>query len=298
MIRIIATLVFLCFAFLIANSQSVNLEIIRGLSTDRRLLSTNGDGSVVDLWRADESGRQKWILEPHNGPRGTYYNIIVSGDVSGARRYLSANGDGSTVDLWSADDGSGRQQWIIYRDPMATTVVIGVAGGVKGPRLFLSCSTDGGKVDLWTQDDGSGRQRWLIKELASVLVQPVVVQLIVVEPVVVQPAAPAGLPTNMKVNFSAQRGGTVEYLSVRYDNQLQFLGNLTLWPGAKIYVYPQHVADADVNGISFDPKNPAIGGKTFIVRAMNGRNLEFTENIPMMRNTNNDYFRLVIEVFR
>src|SRR5436190_6929066 len=253
MIRVISSLVFLCISCLISQGQSVNLEIIRGLSTDRRMLSSNGDGSVVDLWRADESGRQKWILEPHNGPRGTYYNIIVSGDVNGPKRYLSTNGDGSIVDLWSTDDGSGRQQWTIYRDPMATTVVIRIAGGVTGPRVFLSCSADGGKVDLWTQDDGSGRQRWLIKELAPVVVQPVVVQPIVVDPVVVQPAAPVGLPTNMKVNFSAQRGGTLEYLSVRYDNQLTFLGNLTLWPGAKIYVYPQHVADADVNGISFDP---------------------------------------------
>jgi hypothetical protein len=244
------------------------------------MLSTNGDGSVVDLWVGDQSGRQKWLFEPHSGPRGNYFNIIVQGEVNGPRHYLSTNIDGSVVDLWSSDDGSGRQQWIIqpsYDDP--SVAVIRIAGGVNGPRAFLSCTADGTRVDLFVRDDGSGRQRWKI------------------QPVEVVAPVPVGLPMNKMANFQPTHGGKIGMMNFRYTDQVTAVMDTKVWPGARVYVFQQQVADTqDLRRLSFDPTNPAIGNMTFTVRQITPT-LQFNEPFPMIKDEANNSFWLVVEVY-
>lgn len=94
---------------IVGNNQ--NLQVLRGLSSDRSLLSTSKDGTVVDLWNSDDgSGRQKWDISLVAGFTDVY-NIKVSGGTTDGRVYLSCTKDGSKVDLWTKDDGSGRQRW-------------------------------------------------------------------------------------------------------------------------------------------------------------------------------------------
>jgi len=143
-----------------------NLQVVRGLSGNRSLLSCNGDGTVVDLWSQDDaSGRQVWDVQLVPGYTDLVH-ITVSKGVSGGRRYLSCTADGSKVDLWSEDDRSGRQRWQIV--PLNDSTIcnyfnVMVSAGVSGGRVYLSCTADGTKVDLWNQDDGSGRQRWQLQ---------------------------------------------------------------------------------------------------------------------------------------
>lgn len=146
-------------------SGTHNLQVLRGLTGNRSLLSCNGDGTTVDLWTNDDgSGRQEWNFVQVAGTE--LYNIIVNGGVTSDRRYLSCTADGMVVDLWTSDDGSGRQRWRLIsvdNSPTCNTYLIRVSEGVSSDRRDLSCTADGGKVDLWTTDDGSGRQRWQIQ---------------------------------------------------------------------------------------------------------------------------------------
>jgi WD40 repeat protein len=270
----------------IAQNQLFNAQIIRGLNTNRNLLSTNLDGSAVDLWSKDESGRQKWIFEPHTGANGSYYNILVQSDVQGPRKYLSTNNDGSRVDLWTTDDGSGRQQWKLENiNTNPYTYRIKIAGGVTGPRVYLSCSADGGTVDLWIKDDDSGRQQWVLNPPA-----------VVAPPPAPTPVVPAGLPLNVESNFAPTHGGVITTMTFRYSDQVSASG-ITLFPGDKVYVFPQQLVGLDRKGITFDPANPSIGGKNFTIRQATPE-LKFTEKFPEMRNTNNHMFLLVVEVYR
>jgi len=135
-----------------------NVNVYRGVTTDRRLLSTNGVGAV-SLWNVDDdSNRQKWRFELL--PDGSY-NIRVLGGVTNGCTLLSCGGDGAKVDLWTTDDNSGRQRWIL--EPLEQGCFhIKVKGGVNNGRVLLSCGGDGTKVDLWTTDDNSGRQQWVL----------------------------------------------------------------------------------------------------------------------------------------
>lgn len=135
-----------------------NVQVYRGISNDRRLLSTNGNGEV-SLWNVDDdSNRQKWRFEKLSD--GTY-NIRVLGGVTNGRVLLSTGGDGARVDLWTTDDNSGRQRWIL--EPLEVGCFhVRVKGGVNTGRVLLSCAGDGSRVDLWTTDDYSGRQQWML----------------------------------------------------------------------------------------------------------------------------------------
>jgi hypothetical protein len=143
-----------------------NLQILRGLTNNRSLLSCTSNGSNVDLWSLDDSsGRQEWNVKLVEG-RADVYNITVEGGVSGNKKYLSTTGNGDNVDLWDKDDGSGRQRWLfvpVKDSPTCNTFNVKVSAGVSGSRLFLSCTGSGDNVDLWSEDDGSGRQRWQVQ---------------------------------------------------------------------------------------------------------------------------------------
>src|SRR5580658_9836258 len=88
-----------------------NIQVLRGLSGNRSLLSCTPDGQVVDLWTTDDgSGRQEWNISLVEG-FDDIYNIKVSGGNSTDRVFLSCNASGGGVNLWKVDDGSGRQRW-------------------------------------------------------------------------------------------------------------------------------------------------------------------------------------------
>lgn len=145
---------------------SHNLQVLRGLTNNRSILSCTGNGDNVDLWNLDDgSGRQEWNVKLVEG-RTDHYNIIVENGVSSDKKYLSTTSDGSNVDLWDKDDGSGRQRWMFFpvtNSPTCNTYNIQVSSGVTGGRVYLSCTSDGSNVDLWSEDDGSGRQRWQVQ---------------------------------------------------------------------------------------------------------------------------------------
>jgi hypothetical protein len=142
-----------------------NIQVLRGLSSNRSLLSCVPEGTKVDLWNTDDgSGRQEWNITLVEGFTDVY-NIKVSKGNSTDRVFLSCAQDGTYVDLWNTDDGSGRQRWQFL--PISSNIPsyfqIKVVGGVNGGRVYLSCVPEGTKVDLWNIDDGSGRQRWQLQ---------------------------------------------------------------------------------------------------------------------------------------
>lgn len=93
--------------------------------------------------------------------------------------------------------------------------------------------------------------------------------------------------------FTPEHNGRIEQVSVRYTDQLSISGQVFV--GSRIYFFPQEVI-ADTEGISFDPKNPPIGGQTFTVVETTPE-LKLDRPMPMMRNRVNDSFGLVVEVF-
>lgn len=150
------------------NSGPHNIQALRGLSTNRTLLSGKSDGTLVDLWNEDDlDGRQAWILRQVAGTET--YNIVVNGGVSANRLFLSCSMDSTLVDLWSVDDGSGRQRWKLERVAGSGIPeyynIRTAAIGLPNNRVLLSCTENGTKVDLWHTDDGSGRQRWQMQPL-------------------------------------------------------------------------------------------------------------------------------------
>jgi hypothetical protein len=122
-----------------------------GAPTHRVWLSTNSDGSNVDLW-SETTGNQQWRIYNY----GTYANIRTNGAPI-ERVWLSTNSDGSNVDMWSAT--TGNQQWIIY--DMGTYAYIRVSpNGAPIERVWLSTNVDGSNVDLWSAT--TGNQQWTI----------------------------------------------------------------------------------------------------------------------------------------
>ncbi len=141
-----------------------NIQILRGLTGNRSLLSCTSDGVKVDLWsRDDGSGHQQWdIIQIGDN----VYNIKVHAGVTTARVFLSCTNNGFIVDLYDRVDESGRQKWQlipVQNSPTPNTFLIKVLSGVITNRVYLSCTSDSLKVDLFDRDDGSGRQRWQIQ---------------------------------------------------------------------------------------------------------------------------------------
>jgi hypothetical protein len=142
-----------------------NLQVLRGLSTNRSLLSCQAAG-LVDLWITDDgSGRQRWVMNPVQGAPANVYTLTVYGGTNFGETYLSAEPDNG-VGLAMSDDGSGRQHWsLIELDEVALTGIPSYyqIQPLSDPTSFLSCKADGSLVDLNASDDGSGRQRWQIQ---------------------------------------------------------------------------------------------------------------------------------------
>lgn len=145
-----------------------NLQILRGLSGNRCLLSARSNGSAVDLWHADDnSGRQQWKLIPIQGLNHVY-NIALTSGINASIGYLNCSSEGGQVDLVDRDDGSDRQKWELIPvpdSPSCNTYLIRVRGGVVAQQRYLSCRADGSVVELAIEDDGSGRQRWQIQDV-------------------------------------------------------------------------------------------------------------------------------------
>ncbi|MEQ8425623.1 MAG: hypothetical protein RIA63_12990 [Cyclobacteriaceae bacterium] len=94
--------------------------------------------------------------------------------------------------------------------------------------------------------------------------------------------------------FSPEHNGRIVEISVRYTNQIQIPPNVPIKPGDKIYFFPQEMV-VRADGLSFDAKNPPIGGQTFTIKSVSP--LELDRPMPMMRNRVNDYFGMVVEIY-
>jgi YVTN family beta-propeller protein len=148
-----------------------NLQVLRGLQSNRSLLSCTPEGHV-DLFNTDDgSGRQKWEFSlALMSPSREEFHITVSGGVNGDLKFLSCTSDGGAVNLSSRDDGSGRQRWrfVPVKDSEISqyhNIVVADEKSVSSDRVYLSCRADGTLVDLYNRDDGSGRQRWQTQPL-------------------------------------------------------------------------------------------------------------------------------------
>ena len=140
---------------------SYTIEPRGGLNSNRRFLSTSGDGLKVDLSESLTS-HQKWIFIQVPGLVDTY-NIEVEAITihnNQERRFLSCRGDGF-VDLHYRDGVSGRQKWILLPQENGS-YLIQVAGGTNAGETYLNCRADGALVDLYHTNDNSGRQEWVL----------------------------------------------------------------------------------------------------------------------------------------
>ncbi len=98
----------------------VHIRVAGGTPPKRTLLSVSSDGEIADLFgKDDDSGRQKWIIEPQPGG---YVHIRILDGTPADRKFLSVDPSGASIDLTDSDDGSGRQRWIID-PPMPATAV-------------------------------------------------------------------------------------------------------------------------------------------------------------------------------
>jgi outer membrane protein assembly factor BamB len=148
-----------------SNPNPHNLQVLRGLTTSRSLLSGASNSAALDLSSTDDgSGRQKWNVTLVAGYKDVYHIMVVGGTESGYV-YLSCTSDGNTVDLYTRDDGSGRQRWQI--EPIDSNIPqyarIKVYGGMSNPNRYLSSAADGSKLTLVSADTGTGLERWQIQ---------------------------------------------------------------------------------------------------------------------------------------
>ena len=105
-----------------------------------------------------------------------------------------------------------------------------------------------------------------------------------------------GLPKNTNVNaFKPRRGGRIARVVVRYSDQISVIGG-KIRAGERIYFFPQQLAKANSDGISFNPKKPSICGQTFTVRDASPR-VVLNKPMPNMRNRVNDNFMFVVEIY-
>lgn len=89
----------------------LNIFMDRGISTNKKFLSTTYIGNLVDLHHEDDgSGRQRWIVEDiGNG----YFSFKVYSGIINSKKFLSTLSTGALVDLYPEIDFSGRQQWTL-----------------------------------------------------------------------------------------------------------------------------------------------------------------------------------------
>ena len=80
-------------------------------TSDRVWLSTNSDGTAVDLWNV-VGNWQRWVIEEHEN--GAYSTIRRFSDDTGDRVYLSTNSDGTAIDLWNevGDISQSSARWL------------------------------------------------------------------------------------------------------------------------------------------------------------------------------------------
>jgi len=105
-----------------------------------------------------------------------------------------------------------------------------------------------------------------------------------------------GLPKNTNVSaFKPKRGGRIARVVVRYTDQISVIGG-KIRTGERIYFFPQQLAKANNDRISFNPKKPSICGQTFTVRDTSPR-IVLNKPMPNMRNRVNDNFMFVVEIY-
>jgi len=155
-----------------------HLKICNGTKPGRVYLSAAIGGEGIDLYgHDDESGRQRWLLEPGGMPSGKWFHLRLSGGTTLGRRLLS-RGVGGCLELCEHDDDSGRQRWLLetcgdekqpwisIRPAIASgNPGIGVAATIEEQsrgKCLGATDASGTHVALCETDDGSGRQRWLV----------------------------------------------------------------------------------------------------------------------------------------
>ncbi len=170
-----------------------NIQALRGLSSNRSLLSGQS-GGLVDLWTDQDSSEpvadgQQGGLPPRKGqalsspdvlkqPAGPterlqkwdvnmidsgFFNIKASGGTGDPDRQFLTFDESGVVRLGVQPQNFIGLVWTLARVTTAPEIPAYYAiapawwDGVTG---LLSCSPDGTIVNIAPQDDGSGRQRW------------------------------------------------------------------------------------------------------------------------------------------
>jgi hypothetical protein len=119
--------------------------------------SGTANGNVVDIWTANGTGAQSWVLSNVNVVPAGYYNLAVSygpfcltasSPTSGAAVNLQAC-DGSAAQAWSAAVSGST---FIFHPASNTSLCLDVTGDATG---------DGTPVQVWTCNGGNNEQ-WAI----------------------------------------------------------------------------------------------------------------------------------------
>ncbi|QHI36879.1 hypothetical protein IMCC3317_22490 [Kordia antarctica] len=104
------------------------------------------------------------------------------------------------------------------------------------------------------------------------------------------------MPKNTNINaFKPTKGGRIARVVVRYSDQISVIGERPR-NGQRIYFFPQQLAKANTDGISFDAQKPSICGQTFLIRKVLPK-IILDKPMPNMRNRVNDNFMFVVEIY-
>ncbi len=158
-------------------------------------------------------------------------------------------------------------------------------------KLEAAIHNQNGRLEAGSIDLGWWSAQWMLMKVGEP--QSAAVAQPVATPTVVQQEVSPRNNLNPSA-FAPEHGGVVTQISVRYTDQLSLPDNIQV--GNQIYFFPQEVIGSNTAGLSFDPKNLPIGGQTFTVTEINPK-VKLDRPMPMMRNRDNDYFSLVVEIF-
>lgn len=221
----------------------------------------------------------QWIFEPVEGT--SYYKIKSRWK----NQYLHI--ERGPIELGDIQTGWWSAQWSL--EPVAGTSFYRIRNRWKSDVALhnQNGSLEAGKIEL-----GWWSAQWERVKVGSEAVAAAPPQ---------QPASPATTVSDRNNNnpsaFRPEHNGRIETASVRYTDQIYIMGNSKIQNGDKIYFFPQEMVNINKDGLSFDAKNPPIGGQVFTVKEAEPR-LVLDKPMPMMRNRVNDNFSLVVEIYK
>jgi len=265
--RILFLGLFVCFALSTQAQTEIKADVWYELSdgVNNRKLGNNGDktkGAVMVVKNMTLTGGHWKFIPQQNG----LYKI----QNRDSNMFLATFG--------MRERGSKIRQTDVTGDGALWRVIQLQGGRIliqnNASLLFLGTISDENKADLVQMGTLGVRITWSINEVNT----------------------ENKFPININGNaFKPRRGGRVVKAFVSHTNQITVEG-LRPRNGERIYFFPQRLAQADPEGLSFDPDNPPICGEVFLIRRVLP-NITLNKPMPNMRNKKNQKFMFMVEIF-